>query len=86
MVRRVIHTTADFEFIDSMFFSPGALAAGIAAIRAGAVVYCDTVECDYVLIFSGSGRLCLERDPARRRLHEPGSRCARRRRGLRAVP
>ncbi len=42
VVRRVIHTTADFEFVDSMFFTPGALDAGIAAVGSGAKVYCDT--------------------------------------------
>ncbi len=33
IARRVIHTTADFEYKDLMRFSPGAIAAGIAAIR-----------------------------------------------------
>ena len=42
VVRRVIHTTADFEFIDSMLFSPKALSAGIKAVCDGAAVYCDT--------------------------------------------
>ena len=42
VVRRVIHTTADFEFIDSMLFSPEALSAGIKAVCDGATVYCDT--------------------------------------------
>lgn len=42
VVRRVVHTTADFEFIDSMHFTPGALDAGIAAVGSGVSVYCDT--------------------------------------------
>ncbi|MFB2837444.1 cobalt-precorrin-8X methylmutase [Floridanema evergladense] len=33
IVRRVIHSTADFEFKDLIRFSPGAIDAGIAAIR-----------------------------------------------------
>jgi precorrin-8X/cobalt-precorrin-8 methylmutase len=33
IVRRVIHTTADFEFKDLIVFSPHAIAAGIAALR-----------------------------------------------------
>ncbi|MDJ0733348.1 MAG: cobalt-precorrin-8X methylmutase [Nostocaceae cyanobacterium] len=33
ITRRVIHTTADFEFKDLIRFSPGAIASGIAAIR-----------------------------------------------------
>ena len=42
VVRRVIHTTADFEFIDSIFFSSAAVAAGVAAVCSAADVYCDT--------------------------------------------
>ena len=42
VVRRVIHTTADFEFLDTVQFTPGALDAGIAAVKAGAAIYCDT--------------------------------------------
>ena len=42
VVRRVIHTTADFDFIDTMHFSAGGLAAGIEAVRSGAAIYCDT--------------------------------------------
>jgi precorrin-8X/cobalt-precorrin-8 methylmutase len=42
IVRRIIHTTADFEFATSTCFSPGAVAAGIAALRRGEKVLCDT--------------------------------------------
>lgn len=42
VVKRVIHTTADFDFRDSLFFSPGAVAAGIAALKKGAWVVTDT--------------------------------------------
>ena len=42
VVRRVIHTTADFDFLDTMLFSAQGVAAGIAAIRSGAPIYCDT--------------------------------------------
>ena len=42
VVKRVIHTTADFGFRDSLFFSPGAVAAGIAALKKGAWVVTDT--------------------------------------------
>lgn len=42
IVMRVIHTTADFEFRDSLYFSPGAVAAGMAALSAGAWVVTDT--------------------------------------------
>jgi precorrin-8X/cobalt-precorrin-8 methylmutase len=42
VVRRIIHTTADFEFARSTCFSTGAIEAGIAALRGGARVLCDT--------------------------------------------
>ena len=42
VVKRVIHTTADFEFRDNLYFSPGAVAAGMAALAAGAWVVTDT--------------------------------------------
>jgi len=41
IVRRVIHTTADFEFKELIRFSPGAIAAGIAAIRRGLRIVTD---------------------------------------------
>jgi precorrin-8X/cobalt-precorrin-8 methylmutase len=42
IVRRIIHTTADFDFASTTCFSPGAVAAGIAALRRGEKVLCDT--------------------------------------------
>lgn len=42
VVRRLIHTTADFDFLDKTRFHQGAVAAGIAAIRAGAAIVTDT--------------------------------------------
>ena len=42
VVRRIIHTTADFDFARTTCFSPGAVAAGTAALRDGAAVLCDT--------------------------------------------
>jgi precorrin-8X/cobalt-precorrin-8 methylmutase len=41
VVRRVIHATADFEFKDLMRFHPQAVAAGVAALRAGANLLVD---------------------------------------------
>jgi precorrin-8X/cobalt-precorrin-8 methylmutase len=41
VVRRVIHATADFEFARLMRFHPHAIAAGIAALRAGAGIVVD---------------------------------------------
>lgn len=42
VVRRIIHTTADFEFARSTCFAPGAIEGAIAALRRGAPVLCDT--------------------------------------------
>jgi precorrin-8X/cobalt-precorrin-8 methylmutase len=41
VARRVIHATADFEFQRTLAFSPGAVAAGAAALRAGCLVLAD---------------------------------------------
>ncbi|PLX83739.1 MAG: precorrin-8X methylmutase [Desulfuromonas sp.] len=42
VVRRVIHTTADFDFAAITRFSGGAVEAGIEALRGGARILCDT--------------------------------------------
>jgi precorrin-8X/cobalt-precorrin-8 methylmutase len=42
IVRRMIHTTADFEYKEAVRFHPDAIAAGIAAIRQGRMVITDT--------------------------------------------
>lgn len=42
IVRRLIHTTADFEIIDNIYFSDGAISAGINAIQQGCVIITDT--------------------------------------------
>jgi precorrin-8X/cobalt-precorrin-8 methylmutase len=42
LVRRIIHTSADFEYSRSLLFSPGAVAHGVAAIRSGRGIVTDT--------------------------------------------
>ena len=42
VVRRMIHTSADFEYKDSVRFHPDAVAAGMAALRAGKSIITDT--------------------------------------------
>jgi precorrin-8X/cobalt-precorrin-8 methylmutase len=42
VVRRMIHTTADFEFKEMVRIHPDAIAAGISAIRQGRTVITDT--------------------------------------------
>lgn len=42
IVKRVIHTTADFEYADTLYFSPGVVEQAKAAIRSGAHIITDT--------------------------------------------
>lgn len=42
VVKRVIHTTADFEYADSLVFSEGAVEAAKEALRGGASIVTDT--------------------------------------------
>lgn len=55
LVRRVIHTTADFEFARLLRFSPHAAVIGSAALGAGARILCDTN-----MIRAGVGNARLE--------------------------
>lgn len=41
IARRVIHASADFEFLDLIQFSPDAIASGIQALRAGVPIVTD---------------------------------------------
>lgn len=42
VVRRMIHTTADFGLIEDVRFSPDAVESGTAALRAGRPIYADS--------------------------------------------
>ena len=42
VVKRVIHTTADFDYAQTLRFTPHAVEQGIAALAAGATVVTDT--------------------------------------------
>lgn len=42
VVKRVIHTTADFEYRDITILHPDAIEAGVRVIKAGASIYADT--------------------------------------------
>lgn len=42
LIRRAIHTTADFDYADNLVFSEGAVEAGLAALRDRAVIITDT--------------------------------------------
>lgn len=42
VVKRVIHTTADFDYADTLCFSPDAIERALQALRTGATVVTDT--------------------------------------------
>lgn len=42
IIKRVIHTTADFDFADDLYFSDGVVEKAIEAIRSGSHVVTDT--------------------------------------------
>ena len=41
VIRRIIHSTADFEFKKLIYFSPEAIEAGVAALRHGVPIITD---------------------------------------------
>lgn len=42
VIKRVIHTTADFEYADSLCFSAGAVEKAVASLKKGACIVTDT--------------------------------------------
>lgn len=42
VLKRVIHTSADFDYAENLKFSPGAVEGAMAALRAGADIVTDT--------------------------------------------
>ncbi len=42
VIKRVIHTTADFDYADNLYFSPDAVRRALDALRGGATVVTDT--------------------------------------------
>lgn len=68
IVRRVIHTSADFDWLRMIRLHPGAIAAGVAAIRNGRAVITDTnmaragIRCRDLERFGGTVR-CYMGDP-----------------------
>lgn len=42
VIRRMVHTTADFDWVTNTIIHPQALAQGMAAIRAGRPIFTDT--------------------------------------------
>ncbi len=67
VLKRVIHTTADFEYRDILTFSHGAVASGMAAIKRGANIITDVrmVEAGITrqrLMNTGSRVMCFSSD------------------------
>lgn len=42
IIKRVIHTTADFDYLENLYFSNGAVEQALAALRAGCTIVTDT--------------------------------------------
>lgn len=42
IVKRAIHATADFDYAENLAFTPGAVAAGLAALKSGTAIVTDT--------------------------------------------
>ena len=42
IVKRCIHTSADFDYVQNLKFTPNAVEAGLAAIRSGCTIVTDT--------------------------------------------
>lgn len=42
VVRRIIHTTGDFDYANLVHFHPHAIALGVSALRRGATIFTDT--------------------------------------------
>lgn len=42
VIKRVIHTTADFDYVDNLVFSEGVIDKALEALRLGAVIVTDT--------------------------------------------
>ncbi|PHM61459.1 cobalt-precorrin-8 methylmutase [Xenorhabdus ishibashii] len=54
VVKRVIHTTADFDWLDILYFSPDVLSRIRDAILRGCTLYTDTT-----MVLSGINKTCL---------------------------
>ncbi len=64
VVRRIIHTTADFDFARSTVFAPGVIAGALAALRQGAPILCDTN-----MVVAGVNKTRLQRFGSQLRCH-----------------
>lgn len=73
VLKRVIHTTADFDYVDTLRFSPGAMAAGMGAVSGGSPIVTDVRMVDSGITRGrlrpfGCEVVCLTSEPATSRL------------------
>ncbi len=79
VVRRMIHTSADFEYIKSVRFNKDAVKKGITAIRLGKPIYTDTnmarvgIRKMEVHSFGGSVQCLITDDDVAKRAKEAGT-------------
>jgi precorrin-8X/cobalt-precorrin-8 methylmutase len=77
IIERIIHSTADFDFADLTCVSPGALEAGLAALRRGCLVVTDVHMVrvgisEARLVALGGASYCFVADPLNRARAEAG--------------
>ena len=68
IIKRVIHTTADFDYADNLVFSPGAVEKGLEALKGGCHIVTDTTMAMAGINKTALGRLggqvhCFIADP-----------------------
>ncbi len=56
VIKRVVHTTADFDYVDNLVFSEGAVRNSISALKTGACIVTDTT-----MVQSGINKRVLKR-------------------------
>lgn len=69
VARRLVHTSADFDLLNLLRFSPGAVHAGVSALRSGAAIVTDTRMCqigisEHRLQALGCRTFCWMDDPS----------------------
>ncbi len=63
IVRRIIHSTADFSFAETLRIHPEAVACGIRALKCKAPIICDSTILLSGVTKTESELICLMRDP-----------------------
>lgn len=67
IIKRVVHTTADFDYVRNLRFSPGAVRCGLEALKRGCTIVTDTnMACMGIgapgLNKLGAGKVCYMAD------------------------